>query len=708
MPEGAFPDRSSTHRITRMAAALLTALLPATASPETTAPPLTFTPDTETEDRFVFRDDRSGFTRGGDRFLDATSHVIYALPFRRDTIASVTLCIENEFTIGASDEPSASSFVSIADFRDHGDGRHRVVLTLDLTSFTRKHGTVYLKIGDGKPDDGCGGRIVEMQVDGPLTGRPAVRRIADIKPIFHPLREGLYPRLPTPSPRLAVFPIGGLPFEEQLLFTSLQGLANREKPRLFLRPHPDALDLLTATGAVRSQTVLAGAGEVFKAFPYRDAVVTDPALYGSENVAAIVAGAEGLVIASPALIGKYGLNTKVDLRGRWKRTVDAYRAMYAKYEARLNRSALAMIGPGRRCRIYDYVVAHRLFPFWITGPDDASRPGADRWAERDWFEEILSKDFPVNIPVLGYPGADQAGLPSHGIGENRGVALLSRCGKFLVPSDWIPNLTVLTALPAARPASKPAPPRPIALDRTKVYASLLLSDGDNLCVWNGRNDLLPRYIRALDTERNYPVAVTLGPSLVDLYPPMAEWAFNAIRSTDGLGCAVTGVGYIYPGQYARNFGSARPRVVREYLDLTSRYMSRCGQNWLWAMSYGSPRFRSLKDLAFLAGTRAIVHGYGREAMRPQEAVTSTGPIPVFQSVTRAADAAEVLKDVDAMLGRKTRPLFLHVFLVTLRVGPRDCDAIARDLQAKGCLLVTPVELADLYARYRSEMPERSP
>ena len=160
-----------------------------------------------------------------------------------------------------------------------------------------------------------------------------------------------------------------------------------------------------------------------------------------------------------------------------------------------------MCAPSKRPDLYDYAVAHRAFTFWIVGGTDANRKGADRWGEEEWFEATFSRNFAVNIPILGYPQVE----PEDGIGENRGVALFSRCGKFLIPADHMANMSLLSSYPDARSVVKIPLPAPKALDRTKVYASMVLSDGDNQCLWNGPTAFMFNYMKRMKAEGTRPV-----------------------------------------------------------------------------------------------------------------------------------------------------------------------------------------------------------
>ncbi|MCG6835681.1 hypothetical protein JHQ50_09040, partial [Moraxella catarrhalis] len=68
-----------------------------------------------------------------------------------------------------------------------------------------------------------------------------------------------------------------------------------------------------------------------------------------------------------------------------------------------------------------------------------------------------------------------------GLGEGIGVRLGSEFGKVTVVSDHVHNLSVLSGVRLVALRQKFAPPP--KLDRSKVYRSFTISDGDNLNTW---------------------------------------------------------------------------------------------------------------------------------------------------------------------------------------------------------------------------------
>ena len=89
------------------------------------------------------------------------------------------------------------------------------------------------------------------------------------------------------------------------------------------------------------------------------------------------------------------------------------------------------------------------------------------------MEQLFAR-MPVNIPVMSYPWAAK----DVGIGEGPGVTLFAEFGKYLVGSIDCSNLSVHSGIRVPQFRQKPMPRLP-AEDRSKVYVSFVISDGDD-------------------------------------------------------------------------------------------------------------------------------------------------------------------------------------------------------------------------------------
>ena len=184
------------------------------------------------------------------------------------------------------------------------------------------------------------------------------------------MRPGALPASPdqseTPAARQAVCPKSASPAqtlwavriqdldkdsEERLPLSCLQGLVNREQPRIFLaydRLDELWLDWLRERGDVK-EVRWVGPKELYEQFlpVVKGLVVTDPDLPGSVNVATMLAAVEGWLPVTPRLCPKFDrVKVAMDLRGKWKKNIEAYRWFYSTYGSQLSRRACANYDPG--------------------------------------------------------------------------------------------------------------------------------------------------------------------------------------------------------------------------------------------------------------------------------------------------------------------------------------------------------------------------
>jgi hypothetical protein len=508
--------------------------------------------------------------------------------------------------------------------------------------------------------------------------------------ILHVLDVGV-PELPPGEqvPEHAMSP------EDDLLLSSVQGLTNsrtdsdsmlyivrRESDRMWLR-------WLLEQGYVEGSETVDSLADAIESLGVREAILVPTEPPQAINAAMLLAARDNrLLVYSQASADRFGLEIVDDLTGRWSNNIEVLQSILADHGDEISREVVAVYSPSRLHHLRDYLIANRVFTFWISGPAESSISGVDPVAEGEFVHDALASQFPVNIPVLGYPWAGDG----VGIGEGGGVSLLSSAGKFLVPSDWMPNLTVFTAFEAQHDGPlAPAPPAPTG-DPTGVYASLVMSDGDNLCTWV---DFFPSYWEKLPPG-HAPVAWTIGPSIRDLLPPIHDALAQWHPKGHTLGAAVSGIGYVYIEAYGIAFGDRRDEVVREFMHLTNEACRRQGLEWIWIMGYGGPGNPLLGYYAGgLPDVPTVLGGYGREATTPAEAIEQRGDMLIFHSVNGAHEVEGILRDVDQILRTGERPLFLHVFLLNWSVDADDLGLLVEELGKRGVTIVPPEHLSTL-------------
>ncbi|NPV47784.1 MAG: hypothetical protein HPY69_12550 [Armatimonadetes bacterium] len=532
-------------------------------------------------------------------------------------------------------------------------------------------------------------------------------RVPEAKPSGLP-RDLAY--IPVERPFPDVFPRSGPPAEElliadlrserqdmRLLMYCLQGLVNRSQPRLYCISHDmDAfwLEQMTQRGFVARTKPMAQPRDLLQQFRdvYQGLIITDPALPASKNVATMLASVRDGLAVSPRLARELDLPVLEDLRGRWTTSAEAYRWAFDHLWPELNHFVVACSWPDH-LGLRDYLVQHKVFIFWLSGPLDGARKYASPDAEVRLMEELLAQ-MPANIPVMSYPWAGK----DVGIGEGPGVSLFAEFGKYLVGSIDTTNLSVHSGLRLPEPRQQPAPPAP-ALDPTKVYLSVIISDGDNLPVLKVNN--FPQLWQ--DPLRGqFPIGWTLCPAAHVLLPDLVDYYFRTATPQDAFLGAVSGVGYTYPDLYGKRFRDGdRQRVYDGFLDQTAEYMRRSDLRELWIMNATRPEVIA-RFAERIPELDALFPDYGRRVLSGAEATHATARnVPVFHAIGRWAEGlkreqqiANLVAEIQEMTPRQ-RPAFLHFFVLNWFA---DLPLLQEVLQRLGpdYVAVRPDHLAQLW------------
>ncbi len=100
---------------------------------------------------------------------------------------------------------------------------------------------------------------------------------------------------------------------------------------------------------------------------YRKLYVYDPAMSGCINAAIMLGSLEDGLACAPSDVERLAGGRPVeDLRGRWKTNAEAIAWADRTLRPRMKRDMLASMNPlGGEISLYDYLVAHKVFPFWI-------------------------------------------------------------------------------------------------------------------------------------------------------------------------------------------------------------------------------------------------------------------------------------------------------------------------------------------------------
>ncbi len=476
--------------------------------------------------------------------------------------------------------------------------------------------------------------------------------------------EQLFDQSAPPAERLEVIDLRRVSNDVRHLMLSLQGLVNREQPRIYSILHDTDQTWLNALlehgGVQTAETIDTPAELLARHRPLvRGAVVADAREPCSKNVAMMVASVEDALVASPRLAREFDLPIIEDLRGRFADNVDGYRWAWETLRDRLNHHAAAVLWPENAEGLRDYLYQHRIFTFWISGPLDGARPGHDAQGETELMEEILA-ELPPNIPIYGYPWAGK----DIGIGEGPGVTLFAQFAKYLVGTVGTTNLSVHTGvrLPDHRQPRYAAPP----LDRTKVYITWVMSDGDNLPVLTVGN--FPQ-LWAQPERGQTPMAWTISPAAHLLTPVIADYYYRSSTANDAWIGSVSGIGYTYPDEYGKRYGAAGQRqAFDDFLALTARYGKALDLRQMWIMGIRNPELIA-RYAAGVPDLTAIFPDYGKVVDSYDDAFyLSARGIPIFHAATHWSEndtrEERIARTVDYIrhMTPAERPAFLHLFI----------------------------------------------
>jgi hypothetical protein len=258
--------------------------------------------------------------------------------------------------------------------------------------------------------------------------------------------------------------------EERMLLASAQGLIHRrDKHAVFLAESSRAEAWLKTLadekliGTAKKSSAVAILGMLEN----RRAVIVDPDLYGSLNLATMIGALEGLLVAYPGHVERYDLEVASDLRGTFDSHADALDWAVANIRP-LMRSDILSCMPAKAStwRLRDFLVREKVFTFDIP-PVDRASDRVEVGRSREIAKRLLLGT-PLLTPVLG------AADPAPSVTQNDPASLLAiRSGKRYVDAGEITNLSFYRKLDNRLPRSTKIKPRSLALDTSKVYLAVL-------------------------------------------------------------------------------------------------------------------------------------------------------------------------------------------------------------------------------------------
>ncbi|MBP6508564.1 MAG: hypothetical protein KA257_13465 [Opitutaceae bacterium] len=429
---------------------------------------------------------------------------------------------------------------------------------------------------------------------------------------------------------------GGLP--EKAMLISLQGLANRTAPRLYIVHPPEfqweitgpLFEFYQRKHHVKFTEVKTAdeALELFKQYA-KGYVVWDKKVGASLNVAFTTAGLKDAVVVAEELIPlleKHGLKLIDDLRGRYTGKSDAeiYQDAYDQYWAQCTHDAVMLMGGHRGAVMQpgmaDWGVQQRMFFH-----DLSANP--EHPAELALEMKIFSELTPGSIVFGWHPyGKDT---------EEQHTTLLSSYGLKMEGLHNLPNLSYNSQF-TFTPGFKFTNNSHVALDakltaQEKVYIAFVQSDSIGIGVWTkpGRGKL--------------PFAWQVTMNWTKFSPAALEYFHESATPNDYFIGGLSGPGYMYPNHIpadrfpllmkeASQLMAQLDEHVMEIMDNSAadgnvgntdltketvdRYYKAFPQVLGFINGYGPARTRDLRD-----SRPMISYDYYIDPRRPRDAVT---------------------------------------------------------------------------------------
>ncbi len=379
-----------------------------------------------------------------------------------------------------------------------------------------------------------------------------------------------FPNFTQPT-HLNVYDVRGLPYEQQLVLTTLQGLVNKANTSLYLIYRSSDqfwLDRLHDYYGVNYTNLNNETyWQIIERYnsSIKGVIIYDQNFLDSVNVATFLAGLNECVVVHPNMVNNFssllGLSAFYDFRGNYTSRVELYTWAFENFWPLANQKMIASRPPDK---VYfrDYIVAASppIFTFWLeVGP-------FGNLEEVKLFRRIIAET-PANIPVWGW-FTDPGGAA----GEYEAVKAISHSGKYSFCAA-IPDLTVLSAfsdpLLTQKPVSFNASSYPL---ENKVYLACTVSDGDNV-------DYVSNFLRTniwqSPDRGTVPVGITLEPLMARISPVILRYYYENATSNEYFLAGPSGAGYCYV-----DMNPSFP----DYLNTTKYAMDQSDMRQVWLLN----------------------------------------------------------------------------------------------------------------------------
>ncbi len=443
--------------------------------------------------------------------------------------------------------------------------------------------------------------------------------------------------------RIHCLRIGELSDEEKFPLLALQGIVNREGPRVFYITNFWCWKLADERWMKYYQREKGFRFEELKSLEelieiYQDRikglVISDPKVEDTKTIALTIAGLKDYLPLSPKLRRLFrSIPVREDLRGRWKDNLSARqwscRYLLPRCKKRILYS-LQGLWSGLSLDSLDYAIGNRSFIYPL-------RPG-----NKDPDELLLMQRIMMRVGPM-------AALYGWAEPEGEYCKLASSYGNYILCAE-APNLSFHAEVKSDLKEFKQRCHfnKRIKPER-KHYLSFMLSEGDSL---KGQSTFHGG--AWFDIARGkVPINWGFQPLLIDLFPAIAEFYYNSLTENDYFYCGPSGAGYVQPNNL-----SNKERFFRH----TGRYLKRADisvvECWL---HFDEQTYRMYSQLS---GAQGFTMPCG-----PSQTVRYVNSTPVFLRGGRLnyfnprKGPRELIRTIEEVAARLPLPSFLTAFLV---------------------------------------------
>ena len=467
---------------------------------------------------------------------------------------------------------------------------------------------------------------------------------------------------------------------------SVQGLANRAGPRLYLLPGSDGPEhhwvrWLTGYGLTGREASV-DAALAAHAQRAKGIIVYDPKLPDSVNVAISLAGVRDAIVCPPSgveRLSKLGLTCIEDLTGRWSDKLSAYRWAAERVMKDCDGAVLANYEQGKTVTprpTMDFLVARRGFCMGLTIND------ADFPAEAAVWHQVQSAA-PDHAMMLGWHTKDDSEATHVYFGSRHNVWVY--CA-----GAW--NMSFHQHVPA-RKAFLQRHCESAACDPASRYVTITLSDGDS---WHSMADVQKKFW--LHPRRgDVPLGWEVAPIFAEVGPAVLEYYYETATPNDYLVCGPSGIGYNYLSGFADWQG---------FLRRTAEAMAATSLRTIWAINRvvrhlpGGVIEHRLKD-GPIRYTRAEMGAFG--GIKDQKGADWVDPEMVDRTVRGIPQGLGFFQGWERIPGERPRWVDGKLWCPTCALVRDDVDATLAEFDQAAAEQGAPAFLAGHVNCYRADM-----